>query len=735
MTHSPERTKWAEAVPFVLVAAACLFNLIGFAHELFVVGPDPNDHVLHFALIERSAAASSTGGSAWDPWIPYWGQGFPVMRYYQHLPHLLVVGLHSTLSGLLSLYDTFKLVNLIAITVLPLCIFGGARLLGLRRLAAAFAAVCSCLLATSPNISYAFGYQLSSFSWIGAGLFPQLLACCLLPLSLGALHRALSKGRGYALTIFLLSALWLSHLILGYFACLLGLLELVRSDLKGSRRASLLRVALMYVGVALATAYLLLPTLSDGPLLWHSQMENAVYWDSFGAASVLKSLFGGGLFDGDGPPVLTGAVVAGGLVVAVSAVTKSSQSSVRRYLLFAAVLAILGYFGRPTWGRALALVPFSENLPFHRFVVLVHLAGLLLAGVAIALVWELIGWRRSGRRIAVAALATLCLLAVPGARAWDSVSENRELHKASAEEWVAYGPPLTAAMASIRQAEAVRPGRCYGGTSWDWGRGFRTAQVPIYLLWGSKQLSAISYMLHTMGRSSETEPRFDPLRRDHYDLFNVRYLLVPTVGQLPSFATAFSVRPGLVAAAVETGGYFDVVDSDTFVDTSTATAEEIDQFHMAFIASDWHAAGQFPRVGWMAGDSATATERLITTDDLAAPASTPPTSAGYVRDSGRIGETYSARIEASRAATILFRMSFHPGWYAEVDGVESEVVMLAPSYLGVPVEEGEHEILIRYRPSSAAAYLRWLGPLIVVFTFVGEWRWRRHSNPNTTGTA
>ena len=44
------------------------------------------------------------GGNPRDPWIPYWGQGFPLLRYYQHLPHLAVVLVYRVLRGAVPLY-------------------------------------------------------------------------------------------------------------------------------------------------------------------------------------------------------------------------------------------------------------------------------------------------------------------------------------------------------------------------------------------------------------------------------------------------------------------------------------------------------------------------------------------------------------------------------------------------------------------------------------------------------
>ena len=69
---------------------------------------------------------------------------------------------------------------------------------------------------------------------------------------------------------------------------------------------------------------------------------------------------------------------------------------------------------------------------------------------------------------------------------------------------------------------------------------------------------AISYMVHTMGLNSDLEPCFDPSRRDHYDLFNVRYLMSYDPGFLPDFATDRTQLPGIYAAAVDTPGYIGI---------------------------------------------------------------------------------------------------------------------------------------------------------------------------------
>src|SRR5207244_11540956 len=98
-------TRW---LPFALVLLAMAFNLVAYHGELTDRAPDSNDHVLHFSMIARANQVWDAGGNPRDPWIPYWGQGFTLLRYYQHLPHLAVVLVYRLARGAMPLHDLFK---------------------------------------------------------------------------------------------------------------------------------------------------------------------------------------------------------------------------------------------------------------------------------------------------------------------------------------------------------------------------------------------------------------------------------------------------------------------------------------------------------------------------------------------------------------------------------------------------------------------------------------------------
>ena len=712
----------ARLLPLVLVAAACLFNLVAYQAELTVTAPRVNDDVLHLGLIERMDQAWDEGGNPLDTWVGYWGQGFPVLRYYQHLPHLAVVVVHRVLGGAVPLATLYDGLRLLLLTLLPLAFYVGSRRLGASALTAAFIALCTPLLGADPSQRHFLGFQPATFLWSGGGLYTQLAAMVLLPIALGSVSRAALDGRRYAAAIAWLAATWLSHLVLGYVACLLGAVALLRPEARDQRSRVLLRLAAIYAGVAVVAAYLLLPTLLESRWLARSLWEPAAYWDSFGAAKVMAALFTGALLDGNRLPVLT--FLAGlGAAWAVWSCRPGRQCEEDGFAVAAlgmSAIALLLYFGRPTWGVALDLLPFSGSLPLHRLICAVQLGGLLLAGFALSKTVRWVARPPGPARAALAGVGALVLLSPAVVATAEFAAKNARWRGEAAEAWEASGARVDEALEQFRPLDHGSPGRGYAGSSWDWGRGFRVGSVNVYHRWSAHDLPAIGYMYHTMGLASELEPSFDPSRHDHHELFNVRWRLADDTRRLPPFARLLSTTPGLVAGTVETTGFFGIVGSVGYFNWHDADKRALFDFNRAFIASGWHARGQFVRVGWHEGDAATGDEIRLETGGALPPNGIPGHAAprGTVLSASGHGDRYAARVRLEDPGYILFRMSYHPNWQALLDGEPVETVMLAPGYLGVRAAQGEHVLEMQYRSPVWIRVLPWAG-----LVFLGLLAW------------
>ena len=92
---------WAVLLAVVLASAIALWP------ELSISRVDLNDNVFHFTLIERMAQALEHGENPLDTWSPEWTLGYPVLRTYQPLAHLLVIGAWLVLGKSVSLMTVF----------------------------------------------------------------------------------------------------------------------------------------------------------------------------------------------------------------------------------------------------------------------------------------------------------------------------------------------------------------------------------------------------------------------------------------------------------------------------------------------------------------------------------------------------------------------------------------------------------------------------------------------------
>ena len=99
--------------------------------------------------------------------------------------------------------------------------------------------------------------------------------------------------------------------------------------------------------------------------------------DSYGARQVLRWLFTGQIYDWKRLPIVT-VFVGIGLVVCVM---RWGYDERGRGLVGAWLLSLFLFFGRPTLGPLLNLLPGNQSLLLQRYIMGVHLAGLVLAGV------------------------------------------------------------------------------------------------------------------------------------------------------------------------------------------------------------------------------------------------------------------------------------------------------------------------------------------------------------------
>jgi hypothetical protein len=709
-SESREKTSaiwWQRFAPLLLVATACGFNLLVLNAEATPVH-DLNDSSYHFAMLRWARTKIDQGKLPLDGWYPNLGLGLAQFHHYQSLPH--VVGAY--LSIIFGEALTFYWVLYLGLSLWPISVYLCARWLGWDRWTAGAAALVAPLLVSVSG----YGYEDGSYTWRGYGTWSQLWGMWLLPLAWGLSWRAVKGVGSFALGALAVALTVAVHFLTGYLALLsIGVWALVAPSQLIPRFRRAIAVG---VGAVLVGSWVIVPLVVDSPWASNTQSERGtIFYDSFGAPKILGWLISGQVFDYRRLPVVTvlGAV---GLVVCLLRFRRDERA---RALLGVWLVSLLLFFGRPTLGPLLKILPGSDDLPLHRFINGVHLGGILLAGVGGA--W-LGGWLvgQARRRLpavkpALAAVA-ICVVGVASLiPAWTQLATiNQEGAGWIGQQVNADATDGADLSALVDKIYALGPGRVYAGSSANWGRDYRLGFVPVYAELANYDIDTVGFYLRTESLSADVETLFDESNPAQYDLFNIRYLILPQGKQPPVTATLIAQQGRHTLWTVASSGYMEVVDAVGA--PIVADRKNIGGQTLAFARSPALAARLFPMVAF---DGAPAAPNTIT----AASQLTGPAGTVVAEDSSPDEGTYAAEIEANRPAVVMLKTTFEPRWRVTVDGVEVPPQMIAPSFVARTVPAGRHSIEFRYVPFPAYPQLLALGLLTLAGLQFGPRLWRR----------
>ena len=711
------RVREGLIVIFVLLFAVA-FNLVYLYPEVAVKVPDLNDSGMHLLLTEMAVEAITQGRDPTDPWQRTMNMGFPLFHYYQHLPHVTVALAHVFTLEVIPLADMMNWSAYLLLSLFPLSIFFSLRLFGFDKLAAAMGGLVASLAAT--NFLYGFGY--TSYVWHGQGLYPQIWAMALLPLALALSYRVLREGRGYFWATLLLAATLMSHLIYGYMAFVtLGVLAFIQpfrlSDPKSVAAPmwrTWRRLIILVLLVVAVTSYFLVPLYLDRQYLNLSVWDNPILYDSYGHSAVLRGLVQGDLFDFGRLSSLT-ILVFSGLAICLF------RWREERYLIPVGIflLWLMLYFGRATWGPLVNLLPVSRDLHMHRFIAGVHLGGIFLAAIGLAVPWR---WAVSRKKLwyFAAPLALTLLILLPAYSERRSYLLQNALGLRESQQSLAAEDRALSGL--FEKLDQLSPGRVFAGEK-RWGEEYRVGYTALSFLLHGEGLDMMGDIYHRFSLTGDVMRLFDETRWDHYNLFNVRYVVAPEGQEFPDFVRPLQQFGRHRLYQVATTGYFDLVGSDL-----TLSGGRTDFYPAAssWLASELPTVKQHPVV--LLGESSQEIEHALPLSDAMDVIPRVEASAGPSRGtvlSEELGSNFfAADVTVERDSWLLLKATYHPNWRATVDGVQADTVMLMPSFVGVQLTPGEHKVLLEYRPRRLRMILLILGlltlPLIALAEIRGE---------------
>jgi hypothetical protein len=673
----PPSGGWTAVVwwSWLLVAAAVVWSLVSL-RALTVAVPYLNDSSLHEQMVRFATAQLQAGHLPLTSWFPFLGDGSPQFLHYQSLPAMLTGAF-----GLLVGPDVaFRWSLYLLLSLWPISVYLSARLFGAGRPAAAASAAMAPFLVSVTGV----GYEQNAYVWTGFGVWTQLWAMWTLPLAWGFSWRAIRDGRGYLTAVLWIALTVALHFETGYLA----LSVLLVWPLVAGRQlvARLRRVVVLVGGSLLATGWVIVPLLAqrnwaavNGPL------QGTGLVNGYGARQVLDWLISGQLLDHGRLPVVT--VFAGlGLGLAWLA---WSQDADARALLIALAVCLLFAFGRTTFGSLVDLIPGSADLFFRRFMMGVQLAALLLAGRGA-------GWLAAGcvrllevrvprwppRLTAAFVLVGAVVVLAP---AWLQLGayDRRDTATITAQRRAddTDGAELDRLVTVIKRDGG---GRTYAGLPTNGGQGFTVGAVPVFKYLESRDVDEVGYTLRTASLMTDPEFYFDQNDPSDYQLFAIRYLILPA-GSRPPVPARPTMRSGPYRLwTINHNGYIQTgrIIGQISANRTNVGARSIPLLHSQLAQHDEYLTVNYGVNG--------GSDRLPTVPSRA------PTGAVRAQHAELDDGQATATLRMRRPGVAVLSASYDPGWTATVNGRRRPTRMVAPALVAVDVPAGTDHVVFRY---------------------------------------
>lgn len=705
----------------VLVILAVAFNLWSLRGERLTVAY-PNDSGMHLQMTTSAMHLLRHGISPFDHWYPLLSLGSSFFVQYQSFSAVLT----GALALIFGPHASFAWSLYLLLSLWPLCVYWSTRLLSWGRWESALAAALAPLLFTVTGRG--FGHQ--SYIWIGSGLWSQLWAMWTLPLAWAFSWRYVAQRKSLLQAVLLLSLTISFHFLTAYLAGLtLAVWVIIRPGQFVARSA---RALLLGIGALLSTAWVTVPLFVHSKWLAVNQFQvGTSINDSYGARRVLSWLLTGQIYDWRRWPLITVFVGVGLL----TCLRRWHDDERARAIVGAWLLSLILFFGRPTLGPLLNLLPGNQNLLLQRYIMGVHLAGLVLGAlgaVAAAQMCQRAAQRYAPRIIAAVRRFDLdtspwrrtplivILVLIILAPAWTQVS-TYDHYSAS---WITFQRSVASTQgadvnALVSLAESRGGGRIYAGMPSNWGRRFYVGAVPLYVYLEQLNVDAVGFTLRTSGLMTDPEAYFDEFVPGDFATFGIHYMILPVGHRTPVPATPlltegpyrlWQVGSSTSAALIQVVDTFGVID---------ATNADLGPRTSPFLRSGLSGRGIYPTVAFAGSVAATPTLSRVTDQHG---------DAGTVLQQSQdllTHETARATVVARRRAVVLLKVAYDPGWHVIVDGRPATTIMLAPALVGVQVSPGRHEVIFTYRGFAHYEPLIALSVLTLCGFAMVPWWWRR----------
>ncbi|NQT46898.1 MAG: NPCBM/NEW2 domain-containing protein [Candidatus Omnitrophica bacterium] len=711
---------------YLILIFAVVFNFIALSPLVGGKEPYGGDNSYHLTnVIFMKEVIYKDPINILDPWWHHWSMGFPIAHYYHYFSWFIMAIIGAALPFLppYTLYN-FSLVALFSL--FPLSVYRGLRLMGFNRLIALF----SGLLSTTVQTNLSYGMVLSSY--LHYGVYAQLWAMAVFPLTIAYLYRSIVNKNGYLVSAVLLALTTILNSIIGFIAAVTALVfifqkvDLLNLRFKPEFKTQCKVFAVILVLAATLLSFWAIPMTMNQDFNGREPFMKKEHIDSFGYNKIVEALTTGHLLDNKRDFPILSLLLLIGIGFAIKRGDKTYGVALISFLVW-----LLIFFGLPATFQFLRKILFIEMMPFHRAVFGVQYFAVVLGGIGLYELLKTNDLDLPDVNIYPILLRLVLIITIFiflfSWRFGVVRSQAKTLSDYKTDE--SYREDLLACHDFL---SGLPDGRIYikkdtgHGTHWALGLTPTYSHKPV-LVGYSSAAGLESLNFYYQEKSSRSHKKF-------YDMFNLKYIVADKNYTAPPFAKKIHASGLFYVYGVDTPGYFDLVEADILllgipiamrpVTTAWMKSRLPENKKFMVVSKDTSRTDQFENFILPNKDGAIETlklkgldkpERITQPFSIFSRYKLPGKSnLGSVLREERGLNRFVAEVEVNKPSYLLLRTSYHPNWRVLVDGIKTDTDMLSPAFIGVKLDKGRHTVTFRYRTGA----LKWglfLGGLLIFF--------------------
>jgi hypothetical protein len=710
---------------YIILAIILLFNLIFISPILKPGIPEGGDTATHYELMLSTQDVIKTFFQEGEirSWDPNYHAGFPMFYFYPPLIYLLMALVGFILPTLL----TFKLTIVLITLLIPISVYFAAKLFGLEDRTAIIAAI----LSTLPSSIMGFGFETSTI--LRFGLFSHYSSLLFLPLALAFTYKFITTKENKNYLPFALLFITLSFftgILTGFMVSIISILMIITFSKKQFTKKQLIikikKYAILMILCFISILFLAIPYITNSDYYVGQPFDSTDRQEGYGLNTLTLFLKGDLLDYSDffRIPILTILTTIG--IILFFAIKEFRNNKLHRFFILSLSLSLFFIIGKRIF-TFLDYFPIINTLQTFRFILVFQFFAILIAAIAITWIIDTISKKIKKDRFIVFIIIILILttpLFIERALFYNEKIDNFIIDESS---------DYFATIEQIKNSE--NKGRIYinieetGGSIALYHSIPFLTNKPILLGYGLGTHDSLTryYTGFPLGPGSNFENLFNvefnldgnynilnTTNKGYFDLVKARLILREDIINSRDINIAW-----LMTHLSEINEHF--VISETYQEDNINYLDIINT-SQAFVIQ-------------IEDDKGIVTHKINTKYapfvDITSPAGEYEINSFLLFNSLQLEKAYCGEIiqeETSRGlykATvnvedqtcfIMLKTSAHPNWKAYVDNTEQDWVMLNPSFMGVKVTQGQHDIEFKYTDNKRPLLIL-LGILVIVLVF------------------